>query len=177
MLFRRKAPDPEEMVSKTLYYAIVAEARREDWYVAGGVPDSVDGRFDMLAFVLSLAVVRLEEIGSDRCGRMIVRLTERFVDDVDASLRQIGIGDMMIGKHVGRGMSALGGRLGAYRAALSIADKDERRTSLKAAMARNLYRGEGQEVAVDWAVDAGLALAAHIAALDEATLTGGRLST
>ncbi|WP_204310223.1 ubiquinol-cytochrome C chaperone family protein, partial [Enterobacter cloacae] len=62
-------------------------------------------------------------------------LTEVFIDDMDGQLRQIGIGDIVVGKHVGKMMGMLGGRLGAYREALAAGGFDE-------ALVRNLYRGE-----------------------------------
>src|SRR5205823_30948 len=62
-------------------------------------------------------------------------LTERFVDDMDGQLRQMGIGDIVVGKHIGKMMSMLGGRLGAYRDGLAAGD-------LAPALVRNLYRGE-----------------------------------
>lgn len=98
-----------------LYAALVAEARQPHWYVAGGVPDTREGRFDMLAAILSLTLLRLErESGQNQNS---VFLTELFVEDMDGQLRQFGIGDMIVGKHIGKLMAALGGRLGAYRAA------------------------------------------------------------
>src|SRR3546814_20475584 len=54
---------------------------------------------------------------------------------MDGQLRQIGIGDMIVGKHIGRMMSALGGRLSAYRSGLGAGE------SLEDALVRNLYRG------------------------------------
>ncbi len=117
-----------------LYNAVVLRAREEHWYLAGGVPDTVDGRFDMIAAVLSTVLIRLEA-EPDGAGPA-ARLTEHFVDDMDAQLRQIGIGDITVGKHVGKMMAALGGRLGAYRAAA-----DGSGPPLEDALARNLYRG------------------------------------
>jgi len=131
-LFRRA--DPREAMAP-LYRACVATARAEHWYLAGAVPDTIDGRFDMLAAVLSVVLVRLESQGASREG---VMLTELFVDDMDGNLRQIGIGDLIVGKHIGRMMSALGGRIGAYRAALEAED----RAALEEALARNLYRDD-----------------------------------
>src|SRR3546814_14845384 len=69
-----------------------------------------------------------------------VWLTELFVDDMDGQLRQIGIGDMIVGKHIGRMMSALGGRLSAYRSGLGAGE------SLEDALVRNLYRSEERRV-------------------------------
>ena len=116
-----------------LYGAVVAAARRPIWYRTGGVPDTIDGRFDMVATILSLVLIRLE--GAGEAGRApSARLTELFVDDMDGQLRQAGIGDIVVGKHIGRMMGALGGRLGAFRAGLAGGDLD-------GAIARNLHRG------------------------------------
>lgn len=115
-----------------LYAAIVAKGREPHWYLAGQVPDTVDGRFDSIAAVLSLVLLRLEEAPEGAAPS--THLAERFVDDMDAQLREIGIGDIVVGKHIGRMMSMLGGRLGAYRAGLAEGD-------LRPALVRNLYRG------------------------------------
>lgn len=129
-LFQR--PDPKSAMAP-LYQAVVARGRALHWYVEGAVPDTLDGRFDMLAAVLCLVLHRLEE--ADR-RRESVWLTELFIDDMEGQLRQIGIGDIVVGKHIGRMMSALGGRLCAYREGLRP-DGD-----LTDALHRNLYRGE-----------------------------------
>lgn len=118
---------------RPLYDAIVAEGRQSHWYLDGAVPDTIDGRFDMIVAILALVLLRLEEQGA---AQESAWLTELFVDDMDGQLRQEGIGDVVVGKHVGRMMSALGGRLAAYRAAL----KGE--SSMHDALIRNLYRGE-----------------------------------
>ena len=78
-----------------LYKAVVAEARRPDWYRQGRVPDTLDGRFDMVAAVLSLVLLRLEEEGD--AGRApSAHLTELFVEDMDGQLRERGIGDIAV---------------------------------------------------------------------------------
>jgi cytochrome b pre-mRNA-processing protein 3 len=116
-----------------LYRAIVAAGRDPHWYALGQVPDTVDGRFDMIASILALVLIRLENEG-DKARTESVLLTESFIDDMDSSLRQIGIGDFVVGKHVGRLMGALGGRLDAYRSALA-GDGD-----LTDAVRRNVFR-------------------------------------
>ncbi|HEY9554416.1 ubiquinol-cytochrome C chaperone family protein [Allosphingosinicella sp.] len=99
---------------RPLYASLVAEARHPAWYREGQVPDTLDGRFDMVAAILALILLRLEHDG-DEARDDSVLLTELFVDDMDGSVRQMGIGDLMVGKHVGRMVSALGGRLAAFR--------------------------------------------------------------
>lgn len=133
-LLGRKNPN---MVMQPLYDAIIAEGRRLDWYEQGGVPDSLDGRFDMIAASLCAVLIRLDQ--TDEARQEIAWLTELFVTDMEGQLRQIGIGDLIVGKRVGEMMSALGGRLGAYREAL-IGD-----AKLDQALSRNLYRGEPPE--------------------------------
>ncbi|MES3091221.1 ubiquinol-cytochrome C chaperone family protein [Sphingomonas aerolata] len=117
----------------SLYTAVVQRARVEHWYRDGQVPDTVDGRFDMIAAVLALVMLRMESEPSG--GEPAARLAERFVDDMDGQLRELGIGDIIVGKHIGRMMSMLGGRLGAYRDGLATGDLD-------APLVRNLYRGD-----------------------------------
>ena len=101
-----------------LYRAIVAAGRDPAWYREGAVPDTLDGRFDMIAALTALVLIRIEaEGGAGRAPGVL--LTEVFVDDMDATLRQIGIGDYVVGKHVGRMVGALGGRLAAFRPAIA----------------------------------------------------------
>ncbi|MBW6524139.1 ubiquinol-cytochrome C chaperone [Sphingomonas sp. RHCKR47] len=117
-----------------LYDAVIARARQPHWYLDGAVPDTLDGRFDMVAAVLAMVQLRLEQ-EPEAGAAPSAMLTERFVDDMDAQVRQIGFGDMVVGKHVGRMMGMLGGRLGAYREGIAT-------DTLDAALVRNLYRGE-----------------------------------
>ncbi|ATW02428.1 ubiquinol-cytochrome C chaperone family protein [Sphingorhabdus sp. YGSMI21] len=116
-----------------LYNAIVGEGRQLAWYEEAQVPDTIDGRFDMIAAIFSLVLIRLEK--DEERGQDIAWLTEIFISDMEGQLRQIGIGDMVVGKHVGRMMGALGGRVGAYRDAL------EKGAELKDAIVRNIFRG------------------------------------
>ncbi len=168
-LSRLLRPDRTPPVGDALYRAIVIEARMPDWYMAGAVPDTVDGRFDAVALVLALVLLRLEANG-DEAWQFSADLTECFIADMDGSLRELGIGDPTVGKQVGHMVSALGGRLGAYRDALAgNADLGE-------ALGRNLYRGAATDVtAVDWAVRRVRALAARIAAVPAAELRAGTL--
>lgn len=161
-LFARRArPAPP---AAALYERIVDAARDPQWYVAGAVPDSVDGRFDALALVLSLVLNRFQRDGA---GQAEADLADRFTADLDANLREMGVGDLSISKHVGRGVGALGGRVGAYGAALDGGD-------LAGALTRNLYRGASAAPgALGWAVRHTLALDARIAAIPLDALIAG----
>ncbi|MFD1033643.1 ubiquinol-cytochrome C chaperone family protein [Sphingomonas hankookensis] len=134
-LFRR---EPPPRVAATLYDAVVAHGRMPHWYLAGAVPDTLDGRFDMIAAVLAMVMLRLEGEGAGAAPA--ASLAECFVDDMDGQLRQIGFGDMVVGKHIGRMMAALGGRLGAYRDGLADG-------TFEPALVRNLYRGTAPDPA------------------------------
>ena len=101
---------------RPLYNQVVAEGRAPHWYREGGVPDTIDGRFEMIAAILALVIARLELEPEQR--QNVAWLVELFVHDMDSQLREIGIGDMVVGKHVGKMMGALGGRIGAYREGL-----------------------------------------------------------
>jgi len=118
---------------QALYTAIVAMARAPHWYLDGAVPDTLDGRFDMIAAILALVLLRLE--GDPDGAVPSAHLAEQFVDDMDGQLREMGIGDIVVGKHVGRMMGMLGGRLGAYRDGLANGGLDD-------AIVRNVFRGE-----------------------------------
>lgn len=96
------------------YLALVGVGRDPWWYRNGKVPDTVDGRFDMIAAVVALALLRLEKEGQATADASVL-LTEIFIADMEGSLREMGIGDPVIGKHVGKVVSALGGRLAAFR--------------------------------------------------------------
>lgn len=146
-LFGNAEPDPKIKLVP-LYNQIVAKAREPHWYTEGEVPDTIDGRFDMVAAILSLVLLRLEE--DPARGQDMAHLTEVFVDDMDGQLREVGIGDMIVGKHIGQIMGAVGGRLGAFREALANTAK------LDEAILRNIYRSETADAAAVAHVHQGL---------------------
>ncbi len=150
-LFSRK---DDRAPLRPLYARLVALARMPHWYEDGAVPDAIDGRFDMLAATVSLALIRLDGLDARTES---VQLTEIFIEDMDGQARQIGFGDLVVGKQVGRMISALGGRLTVYRAALA---DDAAPGALEDALVRNLYRGEAPAPAALAHVAAGLR-AAH----------------
>lgn len=151
-----------------LYRAIVAEARDPGWYTAGAAPDTQEGRFDMLAAVLTLVLIRLEREG-ERFASESALLTEAFIADMDAQLRESGVGDVGVGKQVGRMMGALGGRLAAYREGLEGGD-------LTGALTRNLYRNDPPAADALRFVETRLrGLAGRLEAMDAAAIVAGAL--
>jgi cytochrome b pre-mRNA-processing protein 3 len=165
-VWRRLFGRSERDALAPLYGHVVAEARRPGWYLAGRVPDTLDGRFDMVAAVLSLVLLRLEDEGD--IGRAPAAfLAELFVEDMDGQLRERGIGDIVVGKHIGRMMGALGGRLGALREAFANASLDD-------VIARNIYRGTPPDAQALATVRDGLvALRDRLAAQPGADLIAG----
>jgi cytochrome b pre-mRNA-processing protein 3 len=100
----------------TLYGALIAEARRPGWYLDGGVPDTLDGRFAVLSTLTALTILRLED-GNEETARHSVALTESFIADMDAQMREAGFGDPSLGKQVRHLVGALASRVDRWRGA------------------------------------------------------------
>jgi len=124
----------------TLWHRLVAIAREEHWYAARGVADTIEGRFDMVTAAAALAILRMNEEGD---AEGAARLTELFIEDMDGQLREAGVGDLVVGKSMGKLVSALGGRIGAYKDGLEQDD-----TALAEAADRNVTRGADSETAL-----------------------------
>lgn len=156
-------PDPRAELLP-LYASIVEEARDPAWYAQMGVLDTLDGRFDMVAAILSLVLIRTEA-ESDGSPESAALLTEVFIDDMDAQLRQLGIGDVIVGKHIGKMIAAIGGRLTIYRETMSDP------AAFEEALVRNLWRGEaGAEARPALVADRLRAIMARLSATDWADL-------
>ncbi len=121
---------------RPLWHRVVEIAREKAWYAEYGVADTVPGRFDTITLVLGLVLLRMEQ--DEALMESSVRLTEIFIDDMDGQLRQTGLGDLVVGKHVGKLMGTLGGRIGALREALPQGD-----TAVAEVVARNMTLLEG----------------------------------
>ena len=137
-LFSRRPDDRAAL--RPLWHRVVAIAREKQWYDQLGVADSVAGRFDAVTMVLALVMLRMEN--DPALVSPAARLTELFVTDMDGQLRESGVGDLMVGKKIGRLMAVLGGRLGAYRDGLAGDD-----AGLAAAVARNVSLLESSDPA------------------------------
>jgi cytochrome b pre-mRNA-processing protein 3 len=127
-------PDPREAV-RSLWHRVIELAREPSLYFDCGVADSVGGRFDLITAVLCTVMVRLE---ASELRAESALLAELFVEDMDGQLREFGVNDVVVGKRIGKLMSVLGGRLGAYRGALNETDRDK----LIAAVSRNVTFSE-----------------------------------
>ena len=111
-LFARLTGGPKR--GRDLFGFTVEEARQMHWFVEGEVPDTVNGRFAVLATIIALVTVRLERDGED--GRQeSAALTERLVETLDAEIREMGLGDPTLGKQVRKLIGAVAGRVERWR--------------------------------------------------------------
>ena len=124
------------------YTAIMALARRPDHYGDGAVPDSFDGRFDMLAAHVHVVLRRLrsEGVARDDIGQALLDI---FFRDMDQAMREAGVGDLGVGKKIRKMAQAYYGRAAAYDEALGkaapVAANAKTVTALAAVLQRNLY--------------------------------------
>lgn len=159
-------PDPKEAL-RPLWHRTVEIAREPQWYARGGVADTLSGRFDAVALVTALVMLRMH--GNPDLKAPAARLTELFVEDMDGQMRQSGVGDLMVGKRMGKVMQALAGRIEALRQALAKTDDID----LVAAIERNVTMTEaGSPAAVAAEVRV---LAAVLAATPDDDLLAGRI--
>jgi cytochrome b pre-mRNA-processing protein 3 len=152
-----------------LYAAAVAQARAPAFYTALGVPDTLDGRFDLIVLHVHLLCRRLAREGE--AGAAIAQaLFDAMFKDMDRNLREMGVGDPSVPRRIRAMVEAYYGRVKAYEDALAA---DGAR--LAAAIARNVF---GKPPQPGEAPPAGaVALAAYVrgaaAALDAAPVAGG----
>lgn len=110
---------------------IIARARAPRFFAGLNVPDTMDGRFDMVALHAWLVLVRLQGAGETQAAQA---LTDALFVGFDEALREQGVSDMGMGKRMKAMANAFYGRLAAYGAANSDAEMAQ-------ALARNVWRG------------------------------------
>jgi cytochrome b pre-mRNA-processing protein 3 len=119
-LFRRLTAGPER--GAELFDRATREAREPHWYSEGEVPDTIDGRFAVLATILALVIVRLEREQSGGADASVA-LTERFIAVMESEHRELGLGDPALGKTVRKLVGALARRTALWRSAV-IGERD-----------------------------------------------------
>jgi cytochrome b pre-mRNA-processing protein 3 len=120
-----------------LYTRSVAAARTPYFYAELGVPDTLDGRFDLVGLHVCLLIRRLR--GLPAPGQAVAQaLFDAMFSDMDINLRERGVGDMTVARNVRAMWEAFHGRATAYEAALDDPDP----AALQAALVRNVWRGE-----------------------------------
>lgn len=137
-LVGRRRPKDVQVAAETLHDDLVAAIRQPVFYLAGGVPDTFEGRFDLLVLHLALVLRRLGTLGNEGQD-----LAQHLVDTVfarlDIAMRELGVSDIAVPKRMKRLAEGFRGRTAVYDQALSAGD----RPSLADAIARNLLNGRG----------------------------------
>lgn len=171
MLFRPRRRHERRQTIERLYGAIVAQARRPAFYIDYAVPDTMEGRFDLIVLHVYLVFRRLAGEAAElrNLGQGVF---DRFAQDMDDSLREMGTGDLAVPRRMRTMGEAFYGRAAAYDGALAATDEQP----LVAALARNVYGGR-----VD-AADAARKLAPYVkdcaavlAAQDTAAIARGEI--
>jgi cytochrome b pre-mRNA-processing protein 3 len=153
-----------ERVGFELYGATVATARDPFLYTVLGVPDTLDGRFDMVSLHAFLLIRRLKRErlpGPDLAQAMF----DAMFSDMDVNLREMGVGDLSVGRKVRVMWEAFHGRSAAYEVALNTADVD----ALEASLVRNVWRGSPPP-------DAGITALRHLVLLQDTHLRAQKLA-
>jgi cytochrome b pre-mRNA-processing protein 3 len=158
----RKPPAPPRATIETIYGMIVTQAREPLFYRDLGVPDTVNGRFDLLVLHLWMVLRRFKPV--DGGASLSQALFDRFCDDMDANLREMGVGDLTVPKRMQAFGEAFYGRVAAYDLALSLGEEP-----LAQALCKNILNGQDIVKARRLAIYAETAIAG-LAGFDDATL-------
>jgi cytochrome b pre-mRNA-processing protein 3 len=137
MIFRLFPSNRQEATIKALYGAIVAQARLPVFYRDYGVPDTVNGRFDMIVLHLALLLDRMEA-GSEPMRTQGQAVFDLFCREMDGHFREVGISDLKVPKEMREMGQAFYGRRSVYREALAAPDN----RALAEAITRNIYTEE-----------------------------------
>lgn len=137
-LFRRRSRDAEH---KT-YCEIVAQARQPVFYEGFLVPDTVDGRFDLIVLHAVLYFRRLQGEGK-KVAEFTQEVFDLFFQDMDASLREMGVSDTRVPKKVRKMGEAFYGRADAYMPAIEAGDAK----ALAEALGRNIFPEREEPIA------------------------------
>jgi cytochrome b pre-mRNA-processing protein 3 len=125
--------------ARELYGSIVTQARAPIFYTAWGVPDSVQGRFEMLVLHVCVVLGRLQQ-EEGQGGELARAVSEAFIADMDASMREMTFGDLAVPREIARTAAALFDRHSAYRRSLKARQAESLSQNLATQMA---YLGGG----------------------------------
>jgi len=123
-----------------LYGAVVAAAREKALYADLGVPDTLDGRFDLVGLYASLLIRRLRAL-PEPGPELAQAVFDAMFSEMDVILREMGVGDLSVGRKMKEMWEAFHGRAAAYETALEAGDG----AALALALARNVWRGAAPE--------------------------------
>jgi cytochrome b pre-mRNA-processing protein 3 len=167
MILARFRRNSQARTIHALYGAIVAQARSVTFYADYWVPDTVEGRFDLIVLHLVLLLNRLSR-RADGARGLGQELFDAFCDDLDANLREMGVGDLAVPKRMQAFAEAFYGRQAAYLAALEAADQGV----FEKALARNIFPAGNDAGAAQLARYARAAVTSLDAQDDDALIRG-----
>lgn len=144
-LFKQKdrEQNTEQKIAHALYSCALLNIRDEVFYREYGVPDTFDGRFDLL--LVHIFIILTQMMDQPNYESLSQALFDETFKDMDQTLREMGIGDMGVPKHMRRMMQAFNGRMHSYQFAIDPSKLEEVdieglvKTSLEDALRRNLY--------------------------------------
>jgi len=137
--------DPAHEAGRALYAAAVAQAREPALYADMGAPDTVEGRFEVVALHVWLVMRRLKETQASR--RVSQEVFDAMFQNMDDSWRELGVGDLSVARKIRTMAENFYGRIGAYEAALR---EDASEDALKKALGRNIFENESAANADDF---------------------------
>jgi len=137
MLDRIFGTSSVQRCADVLYGKAVEQARQTDFYDHMGVPDTVDGRFEMIALHVFLILRRLKQ-SKEKGNETAQAVFDTMFTDMDRGLRELGAGDLGVARRVKVMAKAFYGRVSAYELALTSDDD----AALTEAAFRNIFRGE-----------------------------------
>lgn len=163
-MFLKRFFRPSTSPERSCYEAIVAAARHPVFYADWGVPDTLDGRFDMISLHAFLVLDRLK--GTEQVFRQ--GLVDALFADMDRSLREMGVGDLSVGKKVRKMAEVFYGRVAAYNQALAAPHG-----ALEAAIARNVFPGQPEAAGPARLAAHAMDQRDHLASQDAGTIARG----
>ena len=133
---------PRQEEANTLYTTLVRQAREPVLFSELAVEDTIDGRFDLIGLHCWMVLFRLKNEG-DAARELSQTLFDTMMGNMDVALREMGVGDLSVGKKVKKMASAFLGRAAAYDTAWEEAkiNQSDPVRALEAPLAKNLYRG------------------------------------
>ena len=168
-LFKRKKAN--QALVERQYAEITGAARSPAFYESMGVPDTVMGRFEMISLHLFLYLRRTGSAGEATQG-LAQEIVDAFFEDVDHSIRELGIGDMGVPKRMKKLAKMFYGRVTSYSQALDASDHK----ALTDALKRNIHPEAGDDAPSMQALsDWMLATARALEDVTDETLSAGQL--
>jgi cytochrome b pre-mRNA-processing protein 3 len=137
MLKRLFKPRPAQTAGRALYALAVAQSRNPTFFTDLGAPDTPEGRFEIYSLHVYLLLERLKEQGA-QAGEVGQALFDAYLSALDHGLRELGVGDLAVGKRMRKLGEAFYGRVNAYEKALAALPE---RSELEALIARTVYAG------------------------------------